>query len=279
MQNELTLFPIAKINLGLFIVRQRADGYHDLETCFYPIHLHDTLRFVPTDAPSELREQGLVLDCAKERNLVWRTMQIFEQQFHTPSVRLELTKQIPFGAGLGGGSSDAAYTALGYNQLFDLRLTPPQLKALVRPLGADCAFFIDSVPSLATGIGDRLQRCRLSLKDYALVLVKPTTSVSTQQAYAQVRPQVPPVPLATLLEQDIKTWKKELKNDFEPSVFALFPEIEAIKNQLYALGAVYASMSGSGSSVFGLFEKGTFDLAAAPALFAPHFVYTEQLNG
>ena len=256
----MIVYPNAKINIGLNVVEKRPDGYHNLETVFYPINLQDALDVKELDASDAqnadyvLKVTGTVLDGSPEDNLVVRAFKLLKQDFDLPPVGLGLYKHIPTGAGLGGGSSDAAFTIKTLNERFQLGLTDEQMEAYCTKLGADCAFFIKNKPVFATGIGNVFHPLALSLKGKHLVLVKPDIFVSTKDAYAKVKVEHPEKRLPELLAQPISTWKETVKNDFEPSVFSKYPEIAAIKDLMYDLGAIYASMSGSGSSVFGIFD-------------------------
>lgn len=255
----MILFPNAKINLGLDITARRPDGYHDIATAFYPIPLTDVLELVPAQgADSTLTCYGRPVDCPVEKNLVMKAYRLLASEMpeRVKPVDIYLYKHIPDGAGLGGGSSDASHTLLALNQMQNLGLNSEQLARLASKLGADCAFFVHDTPVMATGIGDVFTALPgLSLKGLALLLVKPDVSVPTREAYAQVKPAPSPRPIAEILAQPVEQWRNGLKNDFEPSVFAQHPEIGAIKQALYDGGALYASMSGSGSSVFGIFSS------------------------
>ncbi|MDD4157854.1 MAG: 4-(cytidine 5'-diphospho)-2-C-methyl-D-erythritol kinase [Proteiniphilum sp.] len=271
-------FPNAKINLGLHVIARREDGYHDLETVFYPIGLKDALEIVPyaeglPSAPGQryqLEQTGLSLQGAAEENLVIKALKLISSEKAIPPVEIHLLKKIPFGAGLGGGSSDAAAMLQLLNDLFSLGYTEQQLITLAARLGADCAFFIRNQPALATGIGDILEPVDIDLGDLILVLVKPDIGISTQTAYAMITPRKPAQSLREIVTLPVSEWKKRMKNDFEAPIFKKYPEIYRIKQQLYARGALYASMSGSGSSVYGLFQKEP-DLNG---LFGNHFVWT-----
>lgn len=250
-------FPNAKINLGLNIVEKRPDGYHNLETVFYPIKLQDALevsRLESASEPYRLRISGTTLEGNAEDNLVIKAYNLLKQDYQLAPVDIHLYKHIPTGAGLGGGSADCAFMIKLLSDKFHLGLSLEQMEAYAAKLGADCAFFIQNKPAFATGIGNLLQPVELSLKGYHLVLVKPDTSVSTREAYANITPRKPEVPLLEIIKQPVESWKGLMKNDFEDSVFPAHPEIAAIKDKLYDLGAVYASMTGSGSSVFGIFK-------------------------
>lgn len=253
----MTLYPNCKINLGLRIVRKREDGYHDLETIFYPIYdLHDELEIEPASTFT-FSATGLALDCASEDNLIIRCYQRMAERYpQIGKVAIRFKKNIPFGAGLGGGSSDAAHTAIALNELFELGLTKVQLAEEVRPLGADCPFFIYNTPCFAEGIGDRLTPIDLSLKGLRLVMIKPSVHVSTREAYSGIQPNSTPLSLSTshpLTLSDIK----HFTNDFEGTVFGQHPILAQIKKHLLDIGAIYTAMSGSGSTIYALFENDT----------------------
>ena len=255
----MIVYPNAKINIGLNVVEKRPDGYHNLETVFYPIGLQDILEIqeIDSDVPAcgyRLKVTGTVLDGSPEDNLVVRALKLLKRDFDLPPVSIGLYKHIPTGAGLGGGSADAAFTVKTLNERFKLGLTIEQMENYCSQLGADCPFFIVNRPSYAEGIGEKLQPVSLDLKGWYLAVVRPAIPVSTKDAYAKVKVQHPKKQFPELLAQPIETWKDTVVNDFETSVFSKYPEIAAIKDQMYDLGAVYASMSGSGSSVFGIFE-------------------------
>lgn len=250
-------FPNAKINLGLNITEKRSDGYHNLETIFYPIKLQDALevtRLEESSEPFKLHISGTTLEGKPDDNLVVKAYNLLKQDFQLPPVDIHLFKHIPTGAGLGGGSADCAFMIKLLNEKFHLELSLEQMETYAAKLGADCAFFIQNKPVFATGIGNVFQPIDFSLKGYHLVLVKPNSSVATREAYANITPRKPEVSLLQIIKRPIETWKNSMKNDFEDSVFLTHPEIAAIKDKLYDLGAVYASMSGSGSAVFGIFN-------------------------
>lgn len=254
----MRLTPNAKINIGLRVIRKREDGYHDLETVFYPVlGLHDVLDVEPAEVFS-FSQDGISVDCPVEDNLVLRCYRLMQERFpEIGAVRIRLSKHIPFGAGLGGGSSDAAAMAVALNSLFSLGLCAEELAALVRPLGADCPFFVYNTPCYAEGIGDRLTPISFSLHGLRLVLCKPSCGVSTREAYSGIarHPEAAGAIRAALAAGAFfADLRPLLVNDFEQTVFPLYPEIEGIKKHLLSAGAVYASMSGSGSSVFALFE-------------------------
>lgn len=251
-------FPNAKINLGLNIVEKRPDGYHNLETIFYPINLQDALevtRRENNDKEYTLHISGSPLEGEPEDNLVVKAYKLLKKD--CPGllpVDIHMYKHIPAGAGLGGGSSDAACMIKLLNDKFSLGLSTERMEEYAVKLGADCAFFIRNKPVFATGIGNLFEPVELSLKGYHIILIKPDIFVSTRDAFAEIKPVRPAVSLKEIVRQPMETWKNSMKNDFEDSVFKKFPEIAAIKDELYDLGAVYAAMSGSGSSVYGIFK-------------------------
>ncbi len=249
-------FPNAKINLGLNITEKRPDGYHNLETIFYPIPLEDALEACPRkEGPGSysLSQSGLSIEGDAENNLVVKAYKLLDETYHLPPVDIYLHKHIPSGAGLGGGSADAAFMLKLLNRMYRLNLTDDQLEAYAARLGADCAFFVRNQPTYAEGIGNIFSPVELSLAGWQLLLVKPNIFVSTRDAFARIRPRHPERNLRELINQPVESWKDSMINDFEESVFPQFPAIGDIKTELYHLGAVYASMSGSGSSVYGLF--------------------------
>ena len=257
-------FPCAKINLGLNIVSKRPDGYHNLETVFYPISLTDALEIkymdekFPSESPCDLKITGNDVDCNEEDNLVIKAYQLLAADFQLPRVHAHLVKRIPTQAGLGGGSSDAAYMIRLLDERFRLNIGIPEMERYAAKLGADCAFFITADPSYAEGIGDVLMPADVpgaGLGGYYLAVVKPSVAVSTRDAYAAIVPKTPAKCCRDIVRQPIETWKDELVNDFEAPIFAMHPELAAIKQSLYDAGAVYAAMSGSGSALFGIFRE------------------------
>lgn len=257
-------FPCAKINLGLNIVSKRPDGYHNLETVFYPIPLTDALEIkymdekFPSESPCDLKITGNDIDCNEEDNLVIKAYQLLAADFQLPRVHAHLVKRIPTQAGLGGGSSDAAYMIRLLDERFRLNIGIPEMERYAAKLGADCAFFITADSSYAEGIGDVLMPADVpgaGLGGYYLAVVKPSVAVSTRDAYAAIVPKTPAKCCRDIVRQPIETWKDELVNDFEAPIFAMHPELAAIKQSLYDTGAVYAAMSGSGSALFGIFRE------------------------
>lgn len=246
-------FPNAKINLGLNVVGARSDGYHNLETVFYPIPLCDALEIVPAKRLS-LNVLGLPVEGDWEKNLVVRAFRLLQEDFGIPEVAIVLQKNIPMGAGLGGGSSDAAFMLKMLNEQFALHLTNEQLERYASQLGADCAFFVQNKPVFAEGIGNEFSPISLSLKGWQIVLIKPDVHISTVEAYRGVKCVAPDVRLREALQRPIEAWKDCVRNDFEASVFPLHPELGEIKRWLYDSGAVYVAMSGSGSTIYGIFS-------------------------
>ena len=254
--------PIAKINLGLNVVEKRPDGYHNLETVFYPVRIYDAIEVfeMAADFPSEvdcdLKITNIHIDGDEQRNLVVRAYQLLKQDFpQLPRIHVHLHKGIPTQAGMGGGSSDCGYMLTLLNRQFGLGLSDEQLIGYAARLGADCSFFILNKPCYAEGIGEKLQPISLDLSGWYLAIVRPDIPVSTKEAFSLITPQHPEKNCRDVVMQPVETWRDVLTNDFEKSVFALYPKIGQIKQRLYDLGAVYAAMSGSGSSIFGLFRS------------------------
>lgn len=268
-------FPNAKINIGLNVVEKRPDGYHNIETVFYPIPVKEALEIfhtADTREPYTWSNSGIVVDTPAEKNICIQALQLIRQDFDLTPVGVHLHKQIPFGAGLGGGSADGAFMLNLINKFFELNLGDEQLEKYAAQLGADCPFFIKNQPALATGIGEILNPIDLNLAGYHLALIKPDIHVSTPEAYNGIIPAHPATALIEDIQRPIEEWKACIKNDFEKSVFAKYPMIGQIKDQLYEQGAIYAAMSGSGSSVYGLFKS-------APVLnsFDQHYCWVGEL--
>ena len=255
-------FPIAKINLGLNVVEKRLDGYHNLQTVFYPVPIMDALEIAPmsegfpSDVDCDLKVTNIHLEGDEQRNLVVRAYQLLKKDFPSlPRIHTHLWKGIPTQAGMGGGSSDCAYMIRLLNETFDLQLTNEQMQQYAAQLGADCAFFIESVPCYAEGIGEQLEPISLDLSGWYIGVVRPDIPVPTKEAFSRIHPHYPALNCREVVMQPVETWRDNLINDFEESVFALHPEIGAVKEQLYKMGATYAAMSGSGSALFGLFKE------------------------
>jgi len=247
-------FPPCKINLGLQIINKRADGYHDLETCFYPVPWTDILEVIKSNS-FDFTSSGDLIPGSPEDNLCVKAYELLRKNFNLPSVKIHLHKIIPTGAGLGGGSSDGAYTLRILNSVFDLQLSQDRLMYYAAQLGSDCSFFVQDNPMIGSGRGEVLAQKGDVLKGKYLALVKPGIHVSTAEAYSGIQPKKPVHSIDFLLQQPVEKWKFLLKNDFEETVFGKFPEIKEIKDRLYAQGALYASMSGTGSAVFGIFDS------------------------
>ncbi len=252
----MVVFPNCKINLGLNITAKRADGFHNLETVFVPVQVNDALEILPQPEFS-FRQTGITVDGDPEQNLVVKAYRLLQQECpgKIPSCYLHLHKVIPMGAGLGGGSADASFTLLTLNQLFDLKIPHNRLVTLATQLGSDCPFFIKNKPVWATGRGEVMQEIALDLSAYQIILVCPGIHIPTPWAFKQITPQQPQNAILDIIAEPVENWKHKLVNDFEAPVFEAHPALARCKADLYAQGAVYAAMSGSGSSVFGLFPK------------------------
>lgn len=255
-------FPIAKINLGLNVVEKRPDGYHNLETVFYPAPIKDALEVTtmddqfPSDTDCDLKVTNIHIEGDEQKNLVVRAYRLLKEDFPTlPRCHAHLRKGIPTQAGMGGGSSDCAYMIMLLNDLFHLGLSEQQMMDYAARLGADCAFFIKSRPCYAEGIGERLEDISLDLSEWYIGVVRPDIPVPTKEAFARIRPHYPQKNCREVVMQPVETWKEDLINDFEESVFTVHPELAEVKQQLYNMGATYAAMSGSGSALFGLFKE------------------------
>lgn len=254
-------FPHCKINLGLNVVRKREDGYHDIATCFFPVLWTDILEVIPSEK-LEFKSSGDSIPGDPQSNLCLKAYTLLKDDFDIPPVKIHLHKIIPIGAGLGGGSSDGAFVLRMINDMFRLNLSVEQLAKYASALGSDCAFFVQDRPMIGTGRGDELTPARVDISGAYIVIVKPEIHVSTAEAYSGVKPTTPSEMVQNILAQPLSRWKKDLVNDFEASVFLRYPQIGSIKKQLYDLGAEYASMSGSGSSVFGIFKDDPKQLVA-----------------
>lgn len=249
-------FPNAKINIGLWVTQRRPDGYHNIQTVMYPVPWCDVLEIFPArSSETRLTVTGTHVDGDMEKNLCFRAWRLMAEKYGIPPVEMHLHKVIPTGAGLGGGSSDAAFTLKMLDSLFSLNLSGDTLRSLAVQLGMDCSFFIDNVPALSTGRGEFLKPVTLNLDGFYIVIVKPPFHVSTAAAFTGIKPVNRENSLGDFVLADIKDWRKEVHNDFENTVFDLYPEIQEIKNILYRKGAFYAAMSGSGSAVYGLFAE------------------------
>ena len=249
----MIIYPNAKINLGLNILKKRNDGYHDISSVFYPVKESvDILEIIKFDT-LEFVSSGIKIPDGE--NICVKAWKLLHKDYGIGNVKIHLHKQIPIGGGLGGGSSDASFTLKALNELFELNLSKLELQEYSLLLGADCPFFIDNRPKLVEGMGEKMISVDLDLSDYEIKLINPGIHISTQEAYNGVLPRTPELSLEEIIELPINEWKNKLQNDFEDSIFTQHSSIKDIKNYLYNDGAVYASMSGSGSVVYGLFEK------------------------
>jgi len=274
-------FPIAKINLGLNVVEKRPDGYHDLQTVFYPVPIKDALEVqtmdegFPSDVDCDLKVTNLAIEGDEQKNLVVRAYKLLKEDFPTlPRIHTHLWKGIPTQAGMGGGSSDCSYMIRLLNELFGLGMSDDQMIAYAARLGADCAFFIKSTPCYAEGIGEKMQPIALDLKGWHIGVVRPDIPVPTREAFSRIHPHYPQRCCKEVVTEPVETWREALTNDFEESVFALHPEIGAVKEELYKRGATYAAMSGSGSALFGLFRERPDNLCE---LFPDMFTFVCEL--
>ena len=274
----MIVFPSAKINLGLHILEKRADGFHNIETVFYPIGWSDALEVIAYKGKSQNRvhfsSSGIPIPGNSQDNLCVKAYHLMARDYDLPPVKIHLHKIIPIGAGLGGGSSDAAFFIKAVNALFELGLSFGELHHYARQLGSDCSFFINNKPCFAEGKGDEMEPQEVSLKGKFLMLVKPDIHINTAMAYAGVKPRASKVSLAQQVQLPLSKWKQQIYNQFEETVFVHSREIGGIKEKFYDLGAVYAAMSGSGSSVYGIFEQEI----AVPSEFKTHAVWCERLQ-
>jgi len=255
----VVLFPNAKINLGLNIIRKRSDGYHDLATVFYPIAIQDALEVIENENAKEdvgISLSGISLNGKIGDNLCFKAYRLLKRDFpQLPAVMIHLHKGIPSGSGLGGGSADGAFTLKLLDKKFDLKLSTDQLIDYALQLGSDCPFFIINKPCFATGRGEVLEPLSVDLSEYKHVVINPGIHVSTTEVFSLLTPTLRSKSIKEIIHQPLETWQKELENDFEEPVFKKYPEIETIKSKLYESGAIYASMTGSGSTVYGVFSK------------------------
>ena len=276
-------FPCCKINLGLNIVAKRPDGYHDLETVFYPVPLCDALEIkkmddeFPSPTSIDLKITGNVVECNESKNLVVKAYRLLAQDYKLPRIHAHLVKRIPTQAGLGGGSADAAYMIRLLDERFRLNMGNAEMERYAAQLGADCAFFITSEMAYATGIGEILTPVdneENNLEGYYLALVKPNVAISTAEAFAGITPKKPIKNCRDIVRQPIDTWRAELTNDFEKPIFAIHPILATVKEKLYEQGALYAQMSGSGSTIFGIFGQKPRNIEE---LFPDMFTYCVRL--
>lgn len=249
----MILFPPAKINLGLNVIHKREDGYHEIESCVYQIPLFDSLEILKSDS-FKFVQTGLTVDSEQEDNLVVRAFRLMYERYSIGNVYMHLLKSIPMGAGLGGGSADATYVLIGLNELFELNLSNEELRSLASELGSDCPLFVEKYAQLATGTGIILEPLNVSLAGYYLKIVNPGIHIGTKEAYSNIEFSRSEH-IATILSAPISSWKDKLNNSFESTAFVNHPEIKEVKQSLYEEGAIYASMTGSGSTLFGIYKE------------------------
>jgi 4-diphosphocytidyl-2-C-methyl-D-erythritol kinase len=246
-------FPTCKINLGLNILSKRKDGYHEVNSLMYPVPVKDVLEIVPAES-FEFTCSGLPIPGAVEQNLIFKAYELMKTEFNLPPVKIHLYKNIPMGGGLGGGSSNGAYTLKLLNTLFNLKISAAGLQERAAQLGSDCPFFIEEIPQIAKGRGEKLTPYPMDLKGKYLLLVNDGTHISTADAYGRIQPKTPTHLLENVLSSPIKSWKVDLINDFEAPTLEAYPQLATIREQMYELGAYFAGMTGSGSTMFGLFD-------------------------
>jgi 4-diphosphocytidyl-2-C-methyl-D-erythritol kinase len=250
----MIVFPNAKINIGLRITERRRDNFHNIESVFYPIKLSDIIEFVESDSETQFTQSGIFLDTEPQKNLVLKAYKILKDNFNLPELKIHLHKMIPAGAGLGGGSADAAYMLKSLNDWFKLNLTENEMLKFAQQLGSDCPFFIKNKVVFAQGTGNIFSPINLDLSTYYLLLIKPDIHISTKEAFAEIIPKKSTVSLLNLINEPIDKWKNIIVNDFEKKLFIKYPILNEIKTNLYEMNAVYAQMSGSGSTIYGIFN-------------------------
>ena len=255
----MIVYPHAKINIGLHVTKKREDGFHDLKSVFYPITLCDILEVVKDESKANgefiFTSSGITLDCNEEKNLVVKAYQLLHDIYNLPAVKIHLHKVIPFGAGLGGGSSDAAFMLKALNDMFALGINLDDLAKMSATLGSDCPFFIYNKPQFIEGRGDKLSPTNINLEDFSIILIKPEFGISTADAFGGIKPLNAEFNLRELHNIAVEKWRDTIANDFEKTVFVKYPLLNKIKQSLYKKGALFASMSGSGSTIFAIFEK------------------------
>ncbi|MEY2830608.1 MAG: hypothetical protein RIQ33_2466 [Bacteroidota bacterium] len=250
----MIVFPNAKINFGLNIISKRADGFHNIESLFVPIKINDGLEFIPTKTKTAFTSSGLPIPGNHSDNLVLKAFELLQSPYNLPNLNIHLHKLIPMGAGLGGGSADAAFFITAINNYFNLNITNFEMELLAAKIGSDCAFFIQNKAAIAVGRGEILQPFSIDLSKYKICIVHPGIHVNTAWAYSAITPNSPNIPLHEMVQSPIENWKNNLINDFEKPVFSAHPIIKNIKDYFYENGAIYSSMSGSGSAVYGIFN-------------------------
>ena len=253
----MVFFPNCKINLGLNVIEKRKDGYHNIETIFFPVQVNDALEIISSDGKTQFHNSGISIG-NHENNLCLKAFQLIKRDFpQVPEIKIHLHKTIPIGAGLGGGSADATFTLLLLNKKYNLKIPNDQLFEYALQLGSDCPFFLLNKPCFASGRGEILQTINLSLSGYKILLINPKIFISTKEIFKQITPGFPSKKIKEIIHQPIASWRNELVNDFEKTAFKTYPELKNIKEELYLRGAEYAAMSGSGSTMFGIFNTTT----------------------
>lgn len=250
-------FPNCKINIGLYITGKRPDGFHNLESVFYPVPFTDALEIIPSqnNKPFSFQSEGIKVTDNADDNLCVKAYKLIQKEYELPAVEMFLLKKLPSGAGLGGGSADASFTLKMLNELFDLNISEDNLENYAAQLGSDCPFFIKNKAAFVTGRGEFLEKLDLSLKDYHITIIHPGIHISTKEAFANITPHEPEISLKEQIQKPVIAWKDFISNDFEKYAFSTYSELKEIKDKLYASGALYASMSGSGSAVYAISEK------------------------
>lgn len=267
----MIFFANAKINIGLAVTEKRFDGFHNIESVFFPINLYDIIEIIPSNN-FKLFTYGLEIDTDVEQNLCYKAYKLLKRSFDIPPVHIYLYKNIPTGAGMGGGSSDATFTLIALNKIFNLNLTNEKLSVYAEQIGSDCKFFLYNIPCFVSGKGNILTKANISLNNYYIAIFKPNIHISTSEAYKNIYPHKPEVSFKKVVEtMPVETWKNYLYNDFEKQAFTKYPILLEYKNFMYKKGALYASMTGSGSAIFGIFrERVNFQLEEV-------FVWTGKL--
>jgi 4-diphosphocytidyl-2-C-methyl-D-erythritol kinase len=271
-------FPNAKINIGLRVTGKRPDGYHNIESILYPIGLTDILEVSEREKVSgkgiSLNTTGIKINKPPKENLVFRTAELLRKEYSIPPLNIHLHKLIPTGSGLGGGSSDTAFLLRLMNKKFSIGITEEKLHAIASGLGSDCPFFLNNISAFISGRGENIQRISLNLSQLYLVVIYPDIHIDTSFAYSQITPSKPGLSLQKLIKYPVSQWKENIFNDFEKPVFSKYPKIKKIKEKLYSMGAIYSSLTGSGSAVYGLFDK----KSETDRQFGHYLVWQEQLS-
>ena len=250
-------YPNAKINLGLNIIKKRSDGFHNISSVIYPIQdLYDVLEIVESNSFS-FTVSGTLFnnDIQSDKNICVKAYNLLKADFNLPCVKIHLHKRIKIGAGLGGGSSDGVFTLILLNDIFNLKLSKDDLKRYAIILGSDCPFFVENTPHIVSGKGELMKKLDINLKNYEFKFFFPDIFISTKEAYSNIEPKNPEVNLFDVISSPLQEWKEKLKNDFESYVFQKYPQLQKIKNEFYERGAVYSSMTGSGSVIYAIFKK------------------------